>query len=408
MPDVAPIAEPPADFSDSAADSFFSSQAQVAVESAPQKAAPVEKKDIAPTKEKAKVKAEVQPDKDEAPPAKKLSVFDAANKKKPDAETAPAPVSEADPFPEPEKLSETGRTGWKALKEAEAKSRNEAANFRAQLETYKKAAPAESADIAELRDKYQKAQDRLALVELESTDWYSTQFSAPKNKALTEAKEVLEYNGVENVDVFGLLGKPRKDFNAAVAEITKNMNSMDAQTVQQSLRQAHDISMREGDAKKNSSQLRQQIEEKNAATHKAEFEKVFSEIGYGDGFFEPNIPDDASAEDKAELIGISQAMKSAKAEAEKNAFGKLSPREAARIATQAAYLKVHVEKVIPRMHKEWASVKAENDTLKAENAKLKKSKNPGSFTGEKSTPAADGGPNDFSDASAEVYFQQNR
>lgn len=386
-------------FSDANADAFFSSKATAAVTPAP--ATTVAKTPVVEAKTSVKTEPAVKAEK------KTASVFEPAKK----VEAAPAKVETAAPvdrFPEPEKLSDSGKTGWKALKDELARAENDLANHRAQLDTYKKATPAEAAETAKLRADYQTAQDRLALIDIQSTEWYSKEFSQPKTKALADAQEVLNWNDVQGVDVAQLLAKPKKEFNAAISEITKGMNSVDASTVINSLRSAHELSSKEKSALSNSGELRQKIEAQTAQQQKAAFEEAYSTAGFDVGMFEPNIPEDASEEDKTELRGISDAMRNVKNEAEKLAFGRVNAKDAAKIALKAAFADVHLTKVIPRMHKEWARVSERNKELEAENAALKTAKSPGSFSGDRSGPGGEKVLSGASDAEADSFFSKRR
>src|SRR4029079_2674225 len=120
-------------------------------------------------------------------------------------------------------------------------------------------------EVERLKAEHKALSDKMALIDVASTPDFQRQYTLPKTKAVAEASEVLAYSGKEGVDVNALLGKDRKNFSAAVAELTKDLNPMDATTVQTALRDAYRISTEEKAALANSSQLREQIRQRTEA-----------------------------------------------------------------------------------------------------------------------------------------------
>lgn len=328
---------------------------------------------------------------------KEVSIHDKITQKKEAPATATSP--DTDPFAHiaPEKdMSEKSLTGWKALKtEATTKLRaaeQELANYKSQVETFRKASPAEAAEVDRLKKEHQAAMDRLAILDVQNHPDFTRQYVEPKKKALAEATEVLGYNGKETVDVHSLLGKNPKDFAAAVSEITKDMNQMDATTVQTSLRSAYKLNGEERNALSQSGTLKQEIAQREAQRAKAAFEETFQSLELKDGLFQAiEIPEDADDNEKAEIQRVNEAFASVKTKAETYAFGKLDERGVAKIAQKAALLDVHMQTVIPRMNTEYMKVRAERDALAKELKSIRASKNPGSFAGDPGSGKGAGG-----------------
>lgn len=356
---------------------------------APEAATPVTP--VAPPAPEAKPIAEsktpVASDKTPAAEKKTVSIHDKIAAKK---ETPATPAEPVDPFAHiaPEKdMSEKSLTGWKALKtEATQKVRaaeQELAAARAQIETFRKATPAESQEIERLKTEHKAALDRLAVLDLQNHPDFTRQYVEPKKKALTEATEVLQYNGKESVDVSLLLSKNPKDFAAAVSEITKDMNQMDATTVQTSLRSAYKLSAEEKSALSKGSELQQQIQQREAMKAKQAFEETFSQFGPKDLLIEAvEIPDDATPEEKAEIETMNREFSSVKQTAESLAFGKLDEKGVARIALEASLYRAQMKGLIPRMNTEYQKVVRERNQLADELKSIRASKGSGQFTGD--------------------------
>lgn len=334
---------------------------------------------------------EVAPPKQEAAPAeqKRTSVFD----KTPKAE-APKPAE--DPFANikpPEGMSEASQQGWKALKEEAAKkiqeAQRQAADAMTRLSTFEKAAPAESAELQKLRDDHKAALDRLAVLDVQSHPDFAKQYSEPRLKALTEAKEILDFNG-KNADLTKLLHLPMKEFNAAVAEMTNQMNGMDANVVQSSLRNAYKITNEEKAALANAGALRESLSSKVAAEQKKAFEQTWGKFDGAEGFLQTlDIAPDMSPEEQAEIKSYNDAVAATRQTAEQYAFGRLDPQNAAKIAGKAAILDTLTKVVVPRMEREYSQIVKERNALLAELKGIREAKNPGNFTTTPGTAPSD-------------------
>ena len=228
--------------------------------------------------------------------------------------------------------------------------------------------------------------DRLAVLDIQSHPDFINQYKEPKLKALNEAKEILSYNGNDSADLAQLMAKPLKDFNKTVAEMTREMNGMDATTVQASLRQAYKLAQEEKNALGNASGLREQLESKSALESKKAFEETWGNFGGAENFLSTvEIPEDAAPEEKSELSAYNQAIQQVRQNAEKYAFGRIDSRTAAQVASKAAILDTMVNVVVPRMNKEYSQILSERNALAAELKAIRGAKNPGNFS---TTPSA--------------------
>lgn len=294
------------------------------------------------------------------------------------------PIDRFADIAEPEGISEAGKKGWKALKtkaDTELKAtEKKLADAEAQLATLRKATPADIADVERLKAENQKALDRLAVLDLQSHPDFTRQYSEPKAKALSEANEVLSYNGKDAIDPNLLFAKSQKDFNAAVAEATKDMNAMDAMAVQSSLRAAYKLTGEESQALSKAGELRAGIEAKTAQQSKQAFEEVYGNIGIESILQPRQAPDSATADERAEVEMFNQKLSSFRSMSEKNVFGRLSPKDAAALGIKAAALDLIVSDILPVADKGFKVVVAQRDSLIKELQAIKGLKSPGSFT----------------------------
>lgn len=307
-----------------------------------------------------------------------------------------APDKKADPVPPvdplahieaPKDMSEKAADNWKKLKDEASRKisekERELATAQAQIETFRNATPAEHAEAESLKKELQTAKDRLAVLDIESHPDFVSQYSAPKNKALAEASEVLGFYS-KTADLNQLLSKQGKDFSDAVSKLTEGMNSMDSAAFVSSLRQAHKITSEQKAALSDSGALRESLQSKTAAEQKKVFDETWNHLGGAEKFLsDVDIPDDASPEEKTELSAHNDSLKAVRGAAEGYAFGKVDAKSAAQIASKAAILDHVIKSVVPRIQKEHSRVVAERNALAKELAGIKAAKAPGNFT---STP----------------------
>jgi hypothetical protein len=326
--------------------------------------------------------------KGEAKPAESAPPVAEAKPKEPIAEPAkkdaPPPVAaEKEPLdiPEPKGMTPENLANWKAWREQAKKeindAKNEKAALAAKLKTYETASPADNEKAARLEAQLKEVQDRLAIFDLKSTPDFQRQFVEPKQNALKEAAEIVAYNGREGVNLAAVLDKPLKEFNAEVSELTKDMNGMDATTVQTALRQAYKLANDEKGALSRAGEIKAGIEAKNAAAARAAFEETRSE--FTTKVPELQVPEGASPEKAKEIQAYNAARAEALKEAEHYSFGKITEKQVAQISQQAAALKVVASHIIPSLTRERDEAVAMNRQLAAELAAIKKGKNPGAF-----------------------------
>lgn len=330
-----------------------------------------------------------------------------------DKPAATPPLAEADPFAhikEPEFKTEASREGWKALKKEAAEkvklAEQKFAEAAAKLETYQKATPADTAEAARLKAELKDAHDKLAVFDLRSSPDFVRQYVEPKTNALKEAGEIIAYNGKAAGDLSKLLELPLKDFNAQVSDLTKDMNGMDAQTVQASLRQAHKLANEEKNALSKSGELKAALEAKHAAAERSAFEETRNE--FTSKVPEIQIPDGADEEKIAEVRAYNEARLAAVKKAESYTFGKMDAKGIARVAQQAAALEVVAQHLIPSLQRDLKRASELNAQLAAELQAIKAGKNPGKFTESAAPAAASTGTKSFQQLADDMFAGKTR
>ena len=325
------------------------------------------------------------------------------------AEAAPAPkvepapaaapaVEPASELPEelPKDVPEPTRVNWKKSRELErqlkgqvTEANHKMADLQKQIDTYKAATPADVAEMQRLKDEHKALSDRLAVVDLQYHPDFKRQYVEPQQAALRAASEVLAYNSKEGVDLGAMLAKPQKDFNADVAKLTEGMNSMDATTVQTSLRQAFTLRAQQQAALAKSSEVAQGLAQRAAAESKQTFEEVWGKLSGPDGFLVTvTAADDASPEEKESVTRYNQAVTNVRTAAEQNAFGQLTPQKGAALAGKAAVLDFLQEHGLPRMEAEYRRLLEHDRQVTARLAEITKARSTGPAAGD---PAAGGG-----------------
>lgn len=319
-------------------------------------------------------------DKSAASPAAKPAEAPAPKADDPAAPAATAPAADADPFAhiqEPEFKNKTRADEWKAFKsEASQKVRDaekKYAEATAQLESYKKATPAQTEDAERLKSELKQARDALAVYDLKHDPEFTRQFAEPKKKALDEAKMLLSSNEVADApDMAALLSKPHKEFSKAVSELAAKLPAYDQGSLVASMREAYRLHGEESGALTKASELKAAIESKRAMVARQGFDEAKSE--FTSRIPAMTIPEGASAEKIAEVNSYNEAREAAMAEAERFAFGKMNERDAAGIATRAASLNLVAHHVLPAVKRERDAAVALNAQLLAELTAIKANK----------------------------------
>lgn len=333
----------------------------------PQKAEPTQQPSTAkPPAEKPVTPAKPQPiikPKDEAPPPAELPE---------DKLQIPANAS-------PEAVKNFAQ--YKAsMKEILANERKARADAEARINVHTAANPAEQAEVARLKAEHKAALDRLAILDLQNHPDFTRQYTQPKKTALATASEVLAYNGKEGIDLAPLLGKPMKDFNAAVSEYTKDMNSADAATVAVALREARGLHAKESEALSKSGELHQQLQAKAAAEQKAAFESVSAEVI--PNFMKREITAEMTPEAKASAEAYNKSIEGLRQRAESRAFGKVTERDVATMAYKEQALDHMVTHAIPMLESHISSQNAIIAELTEQLAAVKGTRSPGALAGD--------------------------
>lgn len=265
-------------------------------------------------------------------------------------------------------MKATFKQQWLAEKQARAAAEQ-------QLATFRTAQPADATKLTELQTELQRAHDRLLLVDVQNHPDHVRQFVAPREAAIAEAKEILGFNSVE-LDPAGLMAKPLKEFNAAVAEATKGMNSMDATTVQTALRNAYRLRGEEQKALANVGDLHKALQSKAAKAARDAFDAVAKEVQGGEFLARFETPEGATPEERAANDAYNAGVDAVRATAEKYAFGKLDEKSVAALAHKGAVLDFMQSHVVPRLNAEYQKLHASHAALLQQIQELKGSRAP--------------------------------
>ena len=331
----------------------------------------------APAKEPAKV-AESKPT-EQTPPKEPAKV----------AEQPVVPTEDIDKMELGEKASDNARTNFAKLREvakqerlAKAALEKQLADLKAQQETLAKAAPQDTAEQERLRAEHKAMADRLALVDLKNHPDYVRQYEVPKTAALAEAKEVLDYNEIP-ANLESLMGKSLKEFSAEVSKLTKDMNSMDATAVQTSLRNAWKINNDATSALSKSQELAKALSEKSAHAQKQAVEKVWGTFKEAESILAKRpVPEGATPEELAEITSYNEAVQGLRSNYERNAFGRMTEEETARMALKATtfdFIQTHGVRMMDRAYK---SMEARAVAAEKQLAELKAARSPGNMGGD--------------------------
>ena len=299
------------------------------------------------------------------------------------------PTDDIDKMELGEKASDNARTNFAKLREvakqerlAKAALEKQLADLKAQQETLAKAAPQDTAEQERLRAEHKAMADRLALVDLKNHPDYVRQYEVPKTAALAEAKEVLDYNEIP-ANLESLMGKSLKEFSAEVSKLTKDMNSMDATAVQTSLRNAWKINNDATAALSKSQELAKALSEKSAHAQKQAVEKVWDTFKEAESILAKRpVPEGATPDELAEIASYNEAVQGLRSNYERNAFGRMTEEEAARMALKATtfdFIQTHGVKMMDRAYK---SMEARALAAEKQLSELKAARSPGNMGGD--------------------------
>jgi len=332
------------------------------------------------------------PTQDEAPdePAKKEPAK-AAEPVETEEAKADKPAEKKDRFSDiapPDGASEATKKGWKALRE-KANSEVESAESRinaitSELETLKRATPADLAENDRMRAELKAAQDRLAVFDVTAHPDFVRQYTEPKAKALSEAKLLISDNAqsdsspVSDSALNSILELPRKEFAQKVSEMAGTMQAFDQTSFVSAMREARRVVDSEKGALANASELRNQMQAKAAKNARDAYESAKNNFSSKVPSLE--IPPDASEEDRAEIQSYNQARDEAMMEAERNTFGRMTEAQVANLAIEAANMKVVAKHIVPSMQKREKLHLKMIQELTSELTAIKGKKSNGSFS----------------------------
>ena len=309
---------------------------------------------------------------------------------KPAEPAAPAvPTDDIDKMELGEKASDNARTNFAKLREvakqerlAKAALEKQLADLKTQQETLAKAAPQDTAEQERLRAEHKAMADRLALVDLKNHPDYVRQYEVPKTAALAEAKEVLDYNEIP-ANLESLMGKSLKEFSAEVSKLTKDMNSMDATAVQTSLRNAWKINNDATSALSKSQELAKTLSERSAHAQKQAVEKVWGTFKEAESILAKRpVPEGATPEELAEIASYNEAVQGLRSNYERNAFGRMTEEETARMALKATtfdFIQTHGVRMMDRAYK---GMEARALAAEKQLNELKAARSPGNMGGD--------------------------
>lgn len=295
---------------------------------------------------------------------------------------------------EPDKgVSEASKVNFGKLREAYKGTKAEVSKWRAEaearakeLEALKANKPVEppTADYEATKAQVKELSERLARVDYANSPEFLAKYKVPQDSALAEAQEVLTYND-KKADLRTLLGKSPKELNAALADVTKGMNSVDQATVINAVRQAAKLESSAQEALKNAKANIENQSQRSLYQSRTDFEATWNETGLGQYLQKQAVPSDVDGDSKSFIESYNKGIDSIKPAAEKYAFGQLSTKEAASVAQKAALADFYIQHGIPAIERFLNSVATERDTLFAENKALKAARNPGVPTGDSSS-----------------------
>lgn len=335
-----------------------------------------------------------------APEAKtKTSIFDAVKPKETPA--APPPEVKAgeeiagpeDAIALPADASEQKKSDFAKMKEITKQLRRDLAAREKTATTLTQASPEEQKKQQELQSQLKVMSDRLAVLDIQNHPDFKRQFVKPREDALNEVKEILSYtSGKEGVTpevLAGLLEKPLKDFSAAVAELTKDMNGMDAATVQHAMRNAYKLQADGQRQMASASELAQQLNARSSLQQKEAFNEISTKLGpMGDVLVKIDVPQGASPEESAEIQRYNQSVEAVRSRAEQNAFSDLTPKHAAKMAYSDAIVDHLVTHGIPRMEKEYRQLLASHNQMAQELEAIRKNRSPSAPVGDPASSTA--------------------
>ena len=192
-----------------------------------------------------------------------------------------------------------------------------------------------SADYEKLKSDHQQALDKLAKYNLREHPEFIAKFSLPKQAALAEAQEILNFAGKE-VDLSGLLGKNSAEIGKSLQEITKGMSDFERGQVADGVRKAVAIEREAQKALQNAKATNETFQQRSAYQSQAEFDASWKDNGVSEFLQKHEISDGLDEATKQYMQEYNSGIDAVKGAAIKYAFDPQGPRETAAIAQKAA------------------------------------------------------------------------
>jgi hypothetical protein len=272
-----------------------------------------------------------------------------------------AEASDSDPF------ANAKENDWKAAKAA-AKQRQEELTKKIQdLEAKEKKAAeelnkyrevtADPSEVNRLKEEHRKALDRLALLDYQSHPEYRKNFVEPREQLKAQVIQILADNGVEGVDIDGMLSKPRGEYAKAMSELEDRLNSYDAGEIRATMRDLQKVTEASKQAVGKYGEMAQALKQQSEIKSRQAFEEVVKENK--SWMLKPyEIPESLDPEEKQSLEEFNKAVSQIKTQAERYAFSPSDEKTSAALAFKAAQYDLYTNHAIPRMVKDYQDAKA--------------------------------------------------
>ncbi len=355
-----------------------------------------------------------EPTKVEEP--RKSIIAEKLTKKEPIKEQAKEPVKDepkaAEPAPEDKlepdaKASEQSKNGFKELKTIAKTLREQLAAKDKEIQEYKE--KTEKVPVAEVAieevEKYRKQAEelsaKLAAYDLKAHPTYQQQYELPKQQALRAAQELIEANGITDVNLERLIDVPRSELGKTISKVTDALPRFDAAEVEANIREAYKVMQAEKHALANSSATMENMRKQHVAQQIQAFADTYGSLESSITEFSPEleIPKDADENVRNTIIAYNESRSSLKKAAEQRAFGIANERHAAELAIKsAAYDHTH-KFVLPMIAQELDTAIRERNQYWQELQAIKAQKPNKSITATPSntTPAKSGRPLSWSE-----------
>ena len=224
-----------------------------------------------------------------------------------------------------------------------------------QLKSHATAQPVqENPDIERMKAEHKAMSDRLALVDLQSHPTFQQQYVQPKSQSLNEAQQLLEANGIKDVDVASLLNKPRAEFGKAVSEAAKNLSPYDQTDFANNMRKAWELEQGSRSALAKSKELMNGLTQQNGVRQRGAFEKTWSSVAgsVNEHIVELEALPTATPEERAAIDSYNQSIKNLRVNAEKLALNPMDEEGVSKAAIKAAAYDFHIAHAMPRLEQE--------------------------------------------------------